>query len=254
MSKIGRLLRFCAASPSKGLSLSLFASLATLSACQNPLGSSSVDPLFAPGVAGIKGLEILGSNEVSVNTCSGPYKIEAYDTAGNVTAVPVDLPLNLSGEGTGSFYLDSGCSVVLPSHMSFPTEASEVDFYYEASSPQSTIFDVSSSDLGIIAGALEVTVQGGPIFYTVTPSGTNVGVTPSSVQTVLSGATETFTVTANSGYTTLSDLAQQPGTMDFLVLGFLKTSRYSLSGGKVMPMSVTIRTSTFAQLAVLMGH
>ena len=176
---------------------------AVLSSCQNPLGGSgSTDPLYAPGVPAMQGIQIVGSSQVPSGSCSGPYQIEVYDTTGNVIAVPMNLSMNLSGAGTGTFYQDSSCTVPFHSSLTFPTNASEVDFYYEASSPQTTTFDISSSYPGLVSGSLSVTAGDGLNAFTVTPSGMNVTISPSSAQTVNSGETQAFTVTPSTGYTT----------------------------------------------------
>ncbi len=59
----------------------------------------------------------------------------------------------------------------------------------------------SAYTTGAITANCSVSFSAFPILYTVTPSGSNVVISPNSPQTVISGATQAFTVTANAGFT-----------------------------------------------------
>ncbi|MDR3608514.1 MAG: invasin domain 3-containing protein [Oligoflexia bacterium] len=127
-----------------------------LSSCDGWWGQTQINNLYAPGIAQMQSLEILGPGVETVAACSGPYRIEVLDSSGNSTAVPEDIALSLTGAGSGAFYSDSSCVVPLSSSFTLATLASEYGFYYRADLVQTNLFIVTGG--GLNAGSLDVTV------------------------------------------------------------------------------------------------
>jgi hypothetical protein len=59
---------------------------------------------------------------------------------------------------------------------------------------------------GAILSDCSVSFSAASVLYSVTPSGANLAISPSAVQSVASGASQAFTVTANAGYTLSSSV------------------------------------------------
>jgi hypothetical protein len=91
-------------------------------------------------------------------------------TNGGLSSSIVNGPLSTVADGANGVFGNPG---------SFPSESWESSNYFR--------------DVVFVPG-------GAPTSYNVTPSGSNVSISPSGVQSVSSGSTASFTVTANSGY------------------------------------------------------
>lgn len=62
-----------------------------------------------PGAVACSKLSMSGTTPINPNTCSA-YQITAWDKDGANSSVSSTVPVNLTGQGAGSFYSDASCS------------------------------------------------------------------------------------------------------------------------------------------------
>ncbi len=129
----------------------------TLAAASGGLTTGTAGVTINPGTSNT--LAISGSATVTAGICSGAYTITTSDALGNTAAVTGNITVDLSGNRSGAFYSDSGCSSSTTSVV-VGTGTSTQTFYFLDNTAEAPTFYAASASF--TTGTRGVTVNPAP--------------------------------------------------------------------------------------------
>lgn len=156
----------------------------TLSSAYSYGSSSSATKLLVTGPA---------SQTVDAS-CSSAFTVTSADSSDTAQNVAATTTVNLTGNGSGSFYSSSGCTGAI-SAATIAAGASSAQFYFKGTSAAGLTFNAADANGALTAGSKSFSLLAGAA----SASNSTIGVSPSSVA-ANDSTTATVTVTLKDQY------------------------------------------------------
>jgi hypothetical protein len=125
----------------------------TLAAGATGLSSGSIALTVTSGTPAQ--LVVSAPSSVAAGLCSNAFTVYSRDASGNNANVPSNKTVNLSGQGTGSFYSDSGC-VTPVAAVVINSGANSTSFWFKDTKAETLTVGTASS--GLISSSVSYTV------------------------------------------------------------------------------------------------
>lgn len=113
------------------------------------------------GAAVAEAFSITGPNSAVSAACSSAFTLKTIDSAGQATGVSGNTTVTFAGNGSGSFYSDSGCSSSIASIV-FSTGESTKQFYYANNTTGSLVFGFDDAG-ALIATSKNFVINAGAV-------------------------------------------------------------------------------------------